>query len=117
MSTQKASLEESADRGTWRSSEEFRDRVLAWAVRIGVTPSRVRIQKTTRKWGSCSPGGVLTFSSELLTKPRPVGEAVIVHEVLHLKVPNHGPVFRSLAEAYLPGASDLGRWSEQDRCD
>jgi predicted metal-dependent hydrolase len=56
----------------------------------------------TRKWASCSPGGVVTFSLDLLEQPRDLGEAVIVHELLHLKVPNHGPVFRSLMRAYLP---------------
>jgi predicted metal-dependent hydrolase len=117
MSREDASLEASTDREAWGSSEEFKERVRDWATRIGVTPSRIRIQKATRKWGSCSPGGALTFSSELLTKSRLMGEAVIVHEVVHLRVPNHGPLFRSIAEAYLPGASDLGRWLEQGRWD
>jgi len=28
---------------------------------------------------------------------------VIVHELLHLQVPNHGKLFKSLMNAYLPG--------------
>jgi hypothetical protein len=30
-------------------------------------------------------------------------EVVIVHELLHLLVPNHGKLFKSLLNAYLPG--------------
>jgi predicted metal-dependent hydrolase len=29
-------------------------------------------------------------------------EYVIVHELLHLKVPNHGKLFKSLLRAYIP---------------
>ena len=105
-------LGEAGEDQHWGSIEEFKHRVRAWAVRIGARPNRIRVQGMTKKWGSCSPNGVLTFSSQLLSKPRRVGEAVIVHELVHLKVPNHGPLFRSLADTYLPGASDPGPMTE-----
>lgn len=91
----------------WRGPEEFKACVRDWAERIDVEPRRVQIQHTTKKWGSCSANGVLTFSSELLTEPRSIGEAVIVHELLHLRVPNHGQLFRGLLQAFLPGASHV----------
>jgi predicted metal-dependent hydrolase len=34
---------------------------------------------------------------------------VIVHELLHLRVPNHGRLFRSLMAAYLPQWERIGR--------
>jgi len=33
------------------------------------------------------------------------GDFVILHELLHLKIPNHGKLFRSLLRAYLPGCA------------
>ena len=33
---------------------------------------------------------------------RVLGEFVIVHELLHLRVPNHGKLFKSLLSAYVP---------------
>jgi hypothetical protein len=86
----------------WGSVEEFKDSARAWAKEIRVKPARIQVQRMTKKWASCSPGGVLTFSTDLLGEDRGFGEAVIVHELIHLKVPNHGPVFRSLLKAYLP---------------
>jgi predicted metal-dependent hydrolase len=56
----------------------------------------------SRKWASCSPTGTVTFSSELLHEPRDFGEAVIVHELIHLIAPNHGRLFRSLYSSFLP---------------
>jgi hypothetical protein len=58
-----------------------------------------------RKWGSCSTAGRVTFDTELLTQPAVFRRKVIVHELLHLKVPNHGRVFRALLRAYLGDAA------------
>lgn len=92
---------------TWRDAEEFKQHARSWAERIGVTPSRIQVQAMRKKWASCSLSGAVSFSSDLLSEPRPFGEAVIVHELIHLKVRNHGPVFRSLLRAFLPGHEEL----------
>jgi predicted metal-dependent hydrolase len=85
----------------WRDRDEFRQSVRDWAARIRVAPSRVRMQQMRRKWASCSPAGVLSFSSDLLLQDRAFGEAVIVHELLHLKVRNHGRLFQGLIKSFL----------------
>ena len=74
-----------------------------WAARINVQPRRVQGQRMTRKWASCSPSGRLCFAADLLDQPGDFREAVIVHELLHLIVPNHGKLFKSMMRAYVPG--------------
>jgi predicted metal-dependent hydrolase len=91
----------------WQSEDEFKEHARAWAIRLGVRPKRIQLQNMQRKWASCSAIGVVSFSRNLLSENRQFGEAVIVHELLHLKVRNHGPVFRSLLRAFLPGHEDL----------
>jgi hypothetical protein len=78
--------------------------VRAWAWRIGVEPREIRVRPMKNKWASCSTHGRLTFDQELLYKPADFRARVIVHELLHLKVPNHGRVFRALVKAYLDEA-------------
>jgi predicted metal-dependent hydrolase len=102
MSKPAPRLKEAAVHQRWQSAEEFKNTARAWAKKIRVKPARIQVQRMTQKWASCSPGGVVTFSTDLLGEDRAFGEAVIVHELIHLKVPNHGPVFRSLLKAYLP---------------
>jgi predicted metal-dependent hydrolase len=91
----------------WRDSAEFKDHARVWADRLGVKPTRIQVQTMRTKWASCSASGAVSFSADLLAERRTFGEAVIVHELLHLKVRNHGPVFRSLLRAFLPGHEDL----------
>jgi len=73
-----------------------------WAARIKVEPTQVRLQKMTRKWASCSTSGWICFSMDLLREKPDFQEYAIVHELLHLQVPNHGRLFKSLLRAYLP---------------
>jgi predicted metal-dependent hydrolase len=79
----------------------FRAEVAAWAKRIGVEPKEVHVRTMTKKWGSCSTNGRVTFNDELLAQPAAFRRRVIVEELLHLKVPNHGKLFRALLRAYL----------------
>jgi predicted metal-dependent hydrolase len=85
--------------------EELKVEVEVWARRIGVLPQSVHVRPMKRKWASCSSKGRVTFADDLLAQPDSVRREVIVHELLHLKVPNHGRLFRSLLKAYLGDAS------------
>lgn len=80
----------------------FKKDVRAWASRIGVQPKELHVRTMSRKWASCSTAGRITFSSSLVTEPADFREYVIVHELLHLQVPNHGKLFKSLLTAFLP---------------
>ena len=82
----------------------FKSEVRAWAKRIWVEPKEVHLRPMNRKWASCSSLGRLTFNTELLKEPASFRREVIVHELLHLKVPNHGKVFKALLKAYLAEA-------------
>ncbi len=92
---------------TWRPLEEivpvelFKAEVLSWARRIDVEPREIHVRPMSRKWASCSSRGRLTFDTELLQQPARFRDEAIVHELLHLKVPNHGKLFSALMKAYL----------------
>lgn len=89
--------------------EEFKARVLGWAGKLGVDAHSIYIRPMRRKWASCSTAGTLSFNDELLTLPRELGDYVIVHELLHFSVPNHGKLWKSLMRAH------LGDYEEAER--
>ena len=84
----------------------FKAEVKVWAKRIGVEPKEVHVRPMKRKWGSCSTTGRVSFNEEVLSEPAEFRRRVIVEELLHLKVPNHGRVFRSLLKTYLAEADE-----------
>ena len=61
----------------------------------------------TRKWGSCSTSGVITLAADLADQRPDFQDFVIAHELLHLRVPNHGKLFKTLMTAHLPGWKEL----------
>jgi len=92
----------------------FKQRVRDWADRIGVHPKEIHVRTMTKKWASCSTSGRVTFSADLLRTDHDWQEYVIVHELLHLQIPNHGRLFKAMLSALLPdweriaGRSRLG---------
>jgi predicted metal-dependent hydrolase len=54
-----------------------------------------------RKWASCSGRGRITFNSDILKQTRKFLHEVIVYELMHLKYPNHGKMFKALIRSYL----------------
>ena len=57
----------------------------------------------TRKWGSCSILGIVTLAADLADQQPGFQDFVIAHELLHLRVPNHGRLFKALLTAHVPG--------------
>ncbi len=86
---------------------DFKAQVAHWAGRIRAKPRQIRIQQMRRKWASCSTNGTVSFSADVLSQPASFREYVIVHELLHLKVPNHGKLFKSLLRAYIPNYESI----------
>ena len=82
--------------------EVIGERVEYWARRLKVRPRLVRVRPMTRKWGSCSTSGVVTLAGDLADQHSGFQDFVIVHELLHLRVPNHGKLFKALMTTHVP---------------
>jgi predicted metal-dependent hydrolase len=83
--------------------QELRQRAIAWSVKLQVNPRVIRIQEMRRKWGSCSAAGTVTLAADLADCDQRFQDFVIVHELLHLRVPSHGRLFKALLSVYVPG--------------
>jgi predicted metal-dependent hydrolase len=88
--------------GSLSPAARLKRRVDVWAVKLRVMPRTVRVQRMTRKWGSCSTVGTITLAIDLDDEAERFQDFVIVHELLHLKVPNHGRLFKALITAHVP---------------
>lgn len=93
----------------WHDAEDLKWTARNWASRIGVKVPQIYIRQMTSKWASISTSGHLTLNAELLDIPKSLGEFVVVHEIVHILAPNHGPVFKSFLYAYMPD------WQEREK--
>lgn len=84
------------------SLKRFKLRVLAWQTKLCCEPRQVMVMPMKRKWASCSSKRRVCFAHDVIGLPESLQDYIIVHELIHLKHPNHGRVFRSLLKANLP---------------
>lgn len=78
--------------------------------RLGLAPGRVSVRDPRSRWGSCSSSGTVSFSWRLVMAPEPVLRYVVIHELVHLREPNHSPRFWHALSAALPGWRDQADW-------
>ena len=80
---------------------EFKARVRSWADKLDVDVVWLGVRPMRNKWASCSTSGHLNFNAELLDLDQRLWDYVIVHELLHFSIPNHGKLWKSLMRAHL----------------
>ena len=83
------------------AKREFKAKVYQWAEKLDVQINWLGVREMRNKWASCSSNGNLNFNTELLGFDEELQNYVIVHELLHFSVPNHGKLWKSLMTAHL----------------
>lgn len=84
-------------------NEKLKETFEKWEKITGLYSSSVSIRKTTSKWGSCTPKTKrIRMSLYLACLPLPCAEYVTLHELLHLKYPDHGKRFHNALDYYMP---------------
>ena len=80
----------------------------------GLIPSSIRIKEQKRLWGSCTAKGAINLNWRLILAPPPVLEYVVVHELCHLRVPNHQRAFWRLVGEVLPDFEAQRSWLREN---
>jgi predicted metal-dependent hydrolase len=81
---------------------EFAARTQRLAERLGLKPATLRLSRAQKRWGSMSGRGTLSLNRALILCPPDVIDYVIVHELCHIRHPNHSAAFWALVERFLP---------------
>lgn len=89
---------------------DLKTRTRYWAERLELYPSRVIVGERTTRWGSCSPSGTLSFCYRLVMAPPHVVDAVVAHELCHLRYLNHGKGFYTLLDKVCPWRREADTW-------
>ena len=81
-----------------------------WTARLNEPGVTWKLRRMKTLWGVCHfSKRQITYARQLALKPRELVEYVVVHELTHLKVHNHGPAFKALMDARLPNWRSLRR--------
>lgn len=99
-------------RSTYKAKAKARLKVLVQEVsmQMGLQPTGLSFRSQRTRWGSCSPEGKISLNWKLIVAPPEVMRYVVVHELAHLKHPNHSKDFWSLVARYCPDYKTHRRW-------
>ena len=82
-----------------------------WSKITGFEYNQVKVRDAITRYGSCIPVKKnLYFSSRLIMLPSNVVEAIIVHELCHMKYKNHNKDFYNLVATYIPDYKEIDKW-------
>jgi predicted metal-dependent hydrolase len=77
-------------------------RIDAWAVRMNIQFSALRVRPLGYRWGSCSPDGGVNLHWAVMQLPPDLLDYVLVHELAHLRQHDHGTEFWRRVERTMP---------------
>jgi len=88
-----------------RAGDQFAKRVDEWAPwceKRGLPRPGMKLLKMSKRWGSAGPDGRIFLNPELVHMPSRCIDYVVIHEICHLRHPNHGPQFHRLLTSLMP---------------
>jgi predicted metal-dependent hydrolase len=94
--------------------ERFEKRLNLYAVEMNVEYDQIHIRNQTTRWGSCSSTGTLSLNWRLIMAPPEVVDYILVHELAHLREPNHSDEFWSLVAEHDPEYKVHSQWLEEN---
>ena len=96
----------------WRAAaqRELPPRLMELAAHHELPVTRVWVRNERSRWDACSPRGVITLNWRLIQMPPAVAEYVLLHELMHVRQPNHSRRFWREVQSVCPAWRDSERW-------
>jgi len=90
------------------------ERTHYYAQKYGFSFKKINITSAKTRWGSCSTRGSINFTWRLIMVPLEMIDYVIIHELVHTKIPNHSQKFWEMVEKFLPDYRKRRLWLKKN---
>jgi hypothetical protein len=97
-----------------KAAEILPVRIAGYSAILDYRPKKIRISDTRRRWASCSTSGTLSFCWRLILAPPEVIDYVIVHELVHMRQPDHSPRFWEKVRLAMPDYEQRREWLREN---
>lgn len=85
-------------------------KTIFWKEKIGVSPKQITIKEQKTRWGSCSSRGNINYNWRIIMAPPAVIDYLVIHELCHLRVPNHSASFWQEVALFSPNFKTHREW-------
>jgi len=88
----------------------FAEKTAFWAGRLAVQPMKIGIRDQKTRWGSCSSRGSIQYNWRIVMAPPEIMDYLVIHELCHLRIPNHSRNFWELVAEFMPEYRQRRTW-------
>ena len=81
-----------------------------WSTQMDVSPNQIKLKDQKTRWGSCSSKGNINYNWRIIMAPENIIDYLVIHELAHLKVPNHSNSFWNLVESFDRNYKNNRKW-------
>ncbi|OMD62995.1 zinc metalloprotease [Paenibacillus odorifer] len=89
---------------------KLRERLNLYSPKMECYPSKLVLKEQEMRWGSCTKNGTVNINWLILMAPMRIVDYVLVHELAHLKHPDHSPAFWATIQSILPDYESRKEW-------
>ncbi|WP_342421458.1 SprT family zinc-dependent metalloprotease [Paenibacillus sp. FSL E2-0178] len=89
---------------------KIQERIRRYSKLMGLTPTSLLLKDQEKRWGSCTQKGELLINWRIMMAPLRIVDYVVVHEMAHLKIPDHSEAFWSFIRSVIPDYEERKEW-------
>jgi predicted metal-dependent hydrolase len=89
---------------------KLEERQKLYSPKMECYPTKLVIKEQEMRWGSCTKNGTVNINWLILMAPMRIVDYVLVHELAHLKQPDHSPAFWATIQSILPDYESRKEW-------
>lgn len=83
-------------------------RLPIWEEKTGLKAGNISIRRMKTRWGSCTVRtGAIRINLQLVYYPVYCLDYILLHELLHIRIADHGPRFKAELDRHMPGWRDI----------
>ena len=92
-----------------KAKKKLTDRLHYLTEKHGFTYNKVIIRNQKTRWGSCSSKNNISLNMKLVLLPDELMDYVILHELVHTRIPNHSKEFWAELDNYVGNARVIAK--------
>jgi len=93
-----------------KGHEKLQDRVKHFSNMMSLSPSQLIVKDQEKRWGSCTKSGAILINWRIMMAPMRIVDYVVVHELAHLKYPDHSTDFWKTIQSVMPDYGQRKEW-------
>lgn len=86
------------------------ERLAIYCPKMDLSPQKIALKEQKMRWGTCTSVGAVYLNWRIMMAPMSIVDYVIVHELAHLKHPDHSRSYWQLVRSILPDYELRKEW-------